>query len=221
MIAKETIQFLVDLSLNNSKQWFDANRKSYDAAKRDFLEFIQQVIDTHSRKDKTISSIQAKDCIFRINRDIRFSNDKSPYKTNFGASISMVGRKSMSHAGYYFHLEPGKIFFGGGIYQPDPASLLKVRQRIENKLVEFEKILHQPNFVSIYGGLSSDPSFVTSRVPKGFDKNSPAAHLLKYKSYFATSTMTDEAIMSSDGLKKTLKAFEAVHPLIAWVNEVD
>lgn len=93
MIDIATMHFLVDLSLNNSKQWFDEHRKEYDLAKLNFIEFVQHVIDMHGVNDKAIRDIKAKDCLFRINRDVRFSNNKSPYKTNFGASISMGGKK--------------------------------------------------------------------------------------------------------------------------------
>lgn len=93
MLQPATIKFLKDLKRNNNKPWFDKNRKIYEAAKADFASFIQQVIDLHSKKDPTIKNLLAKDCMFRINRDIRFSKDKSPYKTNFGASINKAGKK--------------------------------------------------------------------------------------------------------------------------------
>jgi uncharacterized protein (TIGR02453 family) len=121
MIQASTLKFLKELKKNNNKPWFDANRKRYEEAKKDFENFIQQVINAHSKKDKTLASLKAKDCMFRINRDVRFSKDKSPYKTNLGASINKGGRKAFQTAGYYFHLEPGQLFVGGGVYQPFPT----------------------------------------------------------------------------------------------------
>jgi uncharacterized protein (TIGR02453 family) len=120
MLALSTLKFLSDLKKNNNKAWFDKNRKRYDDAKHDFSDFIQEVIDLHAKNDPAIKKITAKDCLFRINRDIRFSKDKSPYKTNLGASINSGGRSAWTSAGYYFHLEPGSSFTGGGLYAPPP-----------------------------------------------------------------------------------------------------
>src|SRR5687767_655728 len=127
MLQASTIKFLKDLAKNNNKPWFDKHRTAYDAARIDFASFIQNVIDQHAKNDATIKPLVAKDCMFRINRDIRFSKDKTPYKKNFAASINKGGRKSML-AGYYFHLEPGQTFVGGGVYQPMPEELKKLRQ---------------------------------------------------------------------------------------------
>src|SRR5881296_1954324 len=107
MLQQSTIKFLKDLKKNNTKEWFDANRKVYESAKQDFENLVQTVITQYCKKDNDIASLKPKDCMFRINRDIRFSKDKSPYKTNFGASINKGGKKSML-AGYYFHCEPGQ-----------------------------------------------------------------------------------------------------------------
>ena len=109
MLQVSTIKFLKDLTKNNNKPWFDAHRTMYESARADFAGFIQQVIDKHGKKDATIKHLVAKDCMFRINRDIRFSKDKTPYKNNFGASINKGGKKSR-YAGYYFHLSPGDSF---------------------------------------------------------------------------------------------------------------
>src|ERR1051325_8855025 len=114
MIQSSTLKFLKGLKKNNNKPWFDAHRKEYDTAKADFINFIQAVIDKHGKNDDTIKTLTAKDCLFRINRDVRFSKDKSPYKTNFGASINRGGRKAWNFAGYYFQVQPGRNFAGGG-----------------------------------------------------------------------------------------------------------
>src|SRR5687767_4304000 len=106
MLQSSSIRFLKELKKNNDKSWFDAHRPAYESARKDFESFIQQLIDTTGKKDAAIAGIKAKDCMFRINRDVRFSKDKSPYKSNFGASINKGGKKSV-YAGYYFHFEPG------------------------------------------------------------------------------------------------------------------
>ena len=130
MLEPQTLRFLKQLKKNNNRNWFEAHRADYEAAKIDFQNFIQLVIDDLERKDLTIAGTNARECLFRINRDVRFSKDKSPYKTNFGASIKRGGKKS-AFAGYYFHCEPGSSFIGGGLWMPESARLKNVRQEID------------------------------------------------------------------------------------------
>lgn len=217
MLQPATISFLKSLSKNNNKPWFDEHRKQYEAAKKDFEGFIQQVIDTHGKNDQAISSLKAKECMFRINRDVRFSKDKSPYKTNFGASINAGGKKSM-RAGYYIHLEPGKSFAGGGLYMPQPADLKKVRQEIDYNLDEFRSIIEGKKFKSIYGGLSSDSELKLTRVPQGFDKNSPAADYLTYKSFIAMQAIPDSEFLDKNITRTITKAFVELQPLLNFLN---
>lgn len=219
MLHTSTINFLKELKKNNHKPWFDLHRKQYEAAKADFAAFIQQVIDQHGKKDPGISGLLAKDCMFRINRDTRFSKDKSPYKTNFGASINKGGKKAWNTAGYYFHLEPGSCFTGGGIYMPEPDVLKKIRQEIDYNLPVFKKILSAKKFSSVYKGLSQSPEYLLSRVPKGFEADNPAAEYLKLKSYIAMVPLSNADLTSKDLIKKTVAAFEALQPLIAFINQ--
>ncbi|TMI65126.1 MAG: DUF2461 domain-containing protein [Bacteroidetes bacterium] len=219
MIQSSTLKFLKDLKKNNNKPWFDINRKRYEEAKADFANFVQQVIDAHSKKDKTISVLKAKDCMFRINRDVRFSKDKSPYKTNFGASINKGGKKAFSTAGYYFHLEPGQCFVGGGIYQPMPDELKKVRQEIDYNFKDFKKIIQSKKFKALYGDLTKSPEYTLSRVPKGYEADNPAAEYLKLKSYIAFVSFSDKDLTSNTLVKKTAAAFETLQPLLNFINE--
>ena len=219
MLQPSTLKFLKDLKKNNNKPWFDAHRKEYEAAKSDFAGFIQNVIDKHSKSDPTLKSIVAKDCMFRINRDVRFSKDKSPYKTNFGASINKGGKKAFSTAGYYFHLEPGQCFVGGGIYQPMPDELKKVRQEIDYNFKDFKKIIQSKKFRSLYGDLDKSAEYALSRVPKGYEANNPAAEYLKLKSYIAFVSFSDKDLTSKDLVKKTAAAFETLQPLLNFINE--
>ena len=218
MLHPSTLKFLKDLKKNNNKPWFDAHRKEYESAKADFTAFIQSVIDKHGKSDPTIKSINAKDCMFRINRDVRFSKDKSPYKTNMGAYICKGGKKSI-YGGYYFHCEPGQCFVGGGLWMPMPPELNKVRQEIDYNLADFKKIITSKKFSSVYKGLSQDPEYVLSRVPKGYDPGNPAAEYLKMKSFVSMTPLKDSDITSKDLLKKVTTAFEALQPLIEFINE--
>jgi len=218
MLQSSTIKFLKDLKKNNNKPWFDKNRKVYEAAKADFAGFIQKVVDQHGKKDTSIKSLVAKDCMFRINRDVRFSKDKSPYKSNFGASINKGGRKAMNSAGYYFHLEPGGSFTGGGIYMPMPDELKKVRQEIDYNFTDFKKIIGLKKFKSVYADLDKSAEFLLSRVPKGYEPGNPAAEYLRLKSYIAMIKVNDTDLTSKDLVKKTAAAFEALQPVIEFIN---
>lgn len=218
MLQSFTVRFLKELKKNNNKPWFDEHRKDYEAAKADFCFFIQSVIDKHRKNDPSIKNIIAKDCLFRINRDIRFSKNKSPYKTNFGASINKGGRKAMNSAGYYFHLEPGGSFTGGGIYMPMPEELRKVRQEIDYNFAGLKKIINTKKFKSVYGDLDRSAEYLLSRVPKGYEPDNPAADYLKLKSYICTITIPDSMLSSNTLLKKTTDAFEALQPVIEFIN---
>ena len=219
MIDNSTLQFLKQLVKNNNKEWFDANRKKYDAAKANFAAFIQNVLDDFSKKDVTISTIKAKDCLFRINRDVRFAKDKSPYKTNIGAYINAFGKKSTT-AGYYLHMQPGKSFVGGGLYQPDADALKKIRQEIDYNFDEFSNIINNKKFKAVYAkGLSEDGEVKLSRPPKGYDINNKAIEFLKLKSIVAMSPLSDEQLMDKKAVSTIVKAFEALHPLIVFMNK--
>ena len=218
MLQTSTLKFLKDLKKNNNKSWFDVHRKEYETAKSDLSNFIQSVIDKHGKNDPSIKHIVAKDCMFRINRDIRFSKDKTPYKTNMGAYINRGGKKSL-FGGYYFHCEPGLSFVGGGLWMPMPPELSKVRQEIDYNFSEFKKIITSKKFKSVYGGLSRDAEYVLSRVPKGYEPTNPAAEYLKLKSFVSMTTLKDSDLTSKDLVKKTVINFEALQSLIDFINE--
>ena len=217
MLQSATIKFLKGLAKNNNKPWFEKNRADYDAAKADFAQFIQTVIDKHGKKDDSIKNLKAKDCMFRINRDVRFSKDKSPYKNNFGASINRGGKKSV-YGGYYFHCQPGEAFVGGGLWIPMPPDLKKVRQEVDYCFDEFKKIIGSKKFISIYGDLIKDAETSLVKVPQGFEKDNPAAEYLKLKSFIAMKKLDDATITSKDLVKTTIEAFETLQPLLAFLN---
>ena len=217
MLQPATLKFLRDLKKNNNKPWFDAHRPQYESAKKDFEVFIQEVITKHGKNDPDIKDIIAKNCLFRINRDVRFSKDKSPYKSNMGAYISKGGKKS-PYSGYYFHCEPGQSFIGGGIWQPEPDKIKKVRQEIDYNWDEFKKIIGSKKFKSIYEDLSTGDEMSLSKVPQGFEKDNPAAKYLKLKSWVAMRDIKDADLTSKGLLKLTLDTFETLLPLLRFLN---
>jgi uncharacterized protein (TIGR02453 family) len=217
MLHSTTVKFLKDLRKNNNKAWFDNNRKYYEDAKKDFEGLIQAVIDKQGKNDKLIAGLKAKECLFRINRDIRFSKDKTPYKTNLGASINRGGKKSL-FAGYYFHCEPGESFVGGGLWVPMPPELKKVRQEIDYNFAEFKKIISNKKFRTVYGDLYKGQDATLSKLPHGFEKDNPAADYIKLKSFIAMKKLNETELGSKELVKTITGAFTALQPLLEFIN---
>ena len=217
MLQSSTLKFLKELQKNNNKPWFEAHRKQYEEAKNDFAAFIQTIINKHGKKDEDIAHLKAKDTTFRINRDVRFSKNKAPYKDNMGTYMARGGKKS-AFGGYYFHCQPGRNFAGGGLWMPMPAELSKVRQEIDYNFDEFKKIIGSKKFKALYGDLSRDSEYVLTRVPKGYEANNPAAEYLKMKSFVAMVPLKDSDLISKDLTKKILTAFETLQPLLRFIN---
>jgi uncharacterized protein (TIGR02453 family) len=218
MLQPATIKFLQVLKKNNSKEWFDLNRKQYEVVKADFAALVDSVIKSFGKKDPSIANLLAKECVFRINRDVRFSKNKAPYKTNLGASISAGGKKGML-AGYYFHLEPGgNSFVGGGLYMAEPDKLKKIRQEIDYNWDAFSKILNHKKFKDQYGDLDKSEGVTLVREPKGYEKDNPAIDYIKLKSWIALKPISDKALTEKDLVKTITAAFEALYPMIVFLN---
>ena len=218
MLQPSTLKFLKDLKKNNNKPWFDTNRKKYEDAKKDFEEFIKKLLDKLSSIDESIKGLEPKNCIFRINRDVRFSKDKSPYKSNFGASMNRGGKKSI-FGGYYFHCSPGEAFAGGGIWMPMAPETKKIRQEIDYNWDEFKKIISSKKFKSVYGDLYAGEDISLSKPPAGYSKDHPGAAYLKLKSWLAMRNFSDSDLVSKDLLKKTIDAYNTLNPLVLFLNQ--
>lgn len=218
MAKTTTLDFLTQLRANNSKDWFDQHRKQYDTAKADVIALLTDVLAGLERLDPAIaeSHLDVKSCLFRINRDVRFSADKSPYKSSFGAWFNPGGKKSTS-AGYYLNIAPGDSFVAGGMYQPEPATLTIIRQEIDYNLAGFEEMLAAPAFKKYYDGLSMDGVLV--RPPKGYDADNPAVEYLKLKSFTASHQLTNENVTSDKLSKIVLDACAGLQPLVAFLNK--
>jgi len=216
MIKTSTFKFLKDLKKNNNKNWFGNNKSGYLDAREDAGHFVEQLIEGLGKIDADIAPLHAKDCTYRIYRDVRFSSDKTPYKTHMGAFLNKGGKKAPT-AGYYFHLEPGKSIMGGGLWMPMPAELNKVRQEIDYNYAEWTKILGDRRFKKYYpNGL--DQSEILSRPPKGYDAENPAIGFLKLKSFTTTRSLTDEMMLSRPLLKEVIGAFGALKEFIDFLN---
>ncbi len=216
MLQASTIQFLKELENNNNKPWFDENRSEYEATKADLEKLVSSLIPAIAAFDEPIGTLQVKDCTFRINRDVRFSKNKSPYKNNMGASFSSGGKKA-DVAGYYFHFQPGKSFAGGGFYLPPPAQLAKIRQELDYGFAEWKTLLNNKTFKKYFpDGVNGMDTLI--RPPKGYDENNPAIHYLKMKSLFVSKPFTDVELQSKALVKDIAKTFEAMKPMIDFLN---
>ncbi len=216
MLQQSTINFIKTLKKNNNKAWFDANRKKYDEAKADFLSLTENLIKTIASFDKTITGLEAKKCIFRINRDVRFSKDKSPYKTNMGASINKGGKKIMN-GGYYFHCEPSGSFLAAGIYMPMPDDLSKVRQEIDYNFNDWKKIVESKSFLKAFPK-GVDGIETLQRPPKGYEANNPAIEYLKMKSFIVSHSISDAELTDKKLSKIVENVFKEAKLLIDFIN---
>ena len=219
MLQSSTVQFLKTLSKNNNKVWFDAHRDQYLDAKKDFENFVATLIKKAATFDSDVKELQVKECVFRINRDIRFSKNKTPYKTNMGASINRGGKKSI-YAGYYFHIEPGgKSFVGGGLWMPMGPELKKIRQEIDYCFDEFKSIVEAKSFISEYKELEKTGELKLNNLPRGYDKENPAGEYLKFKSLVATKYIPDAELTNNKLADKTIRTFKALMHLVKFINK--
>ena len=212
---EQVLQFLQELAENNNRDWFEANRTRYTESREKML-FLTDVLINEIRKfDPEIAPMNPKDCLFRIFRDVRFSKDKRPYKTNFGSFIAPGGRKS-GHAGYYFHVEPSGSFVGGGIYMPPAGPLKAIRKHIEHHPEEFLGIINHPDFKAIFPGMMDHQ---LKAAPKGFAKDHPLIHLLRYKSFAFSARLNNEVLINGDFIGEAVKAYRELHKANSFLNE--
>lgn len=216
MLQSFTLKFLKDLKKNNNKPWFDDHRKQYETTKSDFHLLVEQLIAAIAKFDPPIANLSVKDCVFRINRDVRFSKDKSPYKNNMACYFNKGGKKG-NGAGYYLHIEPGNSMAAGGIWMPEPADLAKIRQEIDYSFAEWKKIIDNKALKKIFPeGIKSSETLV--RPPKGYEENSPGIEYLKMKNFFIARPIIDSELQTKHFIKEVAKTFHAMKPVIDFIN---
>jgi uncharacterized protein (TIGR02453 family) len=215
-IKKSTLDFLNSIKSNNNRDWFIANRPLYVESKNNFESFVQEIINKTIVFEPIMKGLEAKSCVFRINRDIRFSNDKSPYKSHFGAFIVQGGKKNGDKfAGYYFHIEPGKSIIAGGAYTPPTPWLTEIREKISEKPDEFIKIINSKDFIKYFGKIEGEK---LKTAPKGFPSDHPHIELLKLKSYLVVNEVPDKIVLSNGFFDHVLSVFKAMKPLNDYLN---
>lgn len=213
-MEQATLHFLQDLTLNNNREWFTENKNRYTTAREDVSTLVEGLIWEIAQFDPEIGKVDAAKSIFRIYRDTRFSSNKDPYKTNFGANIGLG--KEHTRAGYYLHIEPGKSFLAGGIYMLENDKLKELRQEISHNPEAFQKIMKEENFVGHFGGLSEEGKL--QRVPAGFEKDDPMADYLKLKHFVAVRSVSDKELLQKDAAKKFAGIYKSLKPLNDFLN---
>lgn len=214
---KKILHFLRAIKSNNNKDWFDKNKEQYLEAKAEYEILIDSLIKGIHKFDKKIASdLKGKDCTFRIYKDVRFSKDKTPYKSNFGASINPGGKKSLV-AGYYLHIEPGASFLAGGVYMPEPEMLNAIRQEIDYNSAAFLKILKSASFKKYFKGLDEEGKLKTA--PKGFEKDHPQVEILKNKHFVVSYKISDKMLEDKSLESLVLNGFKAMYPFLEYLRE--
>lgn len=215
MDASLVLEFLAQLKLNNNREWFQENKKWYEASKIEVERYITEMINTISAIDPALQNPTVKDCMFRIFRDVRFGADKSPYKTNFGAFIARGGRKS-SFPGYYFHFEPGESMLAGGVYMPQPETLKLLRNEVYFHSTDLINILEKPSFKKYFDKLGDFDKL--KKPPKDFPADFNDIELLKYRSYIVSQLIPDATVTSVNYNNQVLEMITQLQPFMAFLH---
>ena len=218
MNTRELVNYLQGLAENNNRAWFVMNKPSYDILRAEFVQLVAAVIAATAKFDPPVRGQEAKKALFRINRDIRFSKDKSPYKSHFSAVIAPGGKKDPgSH--YYFHIDQqGKLFVAGGCYLPPPDVLAKIRQSIATEPAKFSKLLKNKTLWAHYGAFANEGKL--ARPPKGYAADTPHIEYIKQKSFIVWTEVPVKGMVAAKVLQAIASGFKLSLPLVLWLREV-
>ncbi|MFV8342226.1 DUF2461 domain-containing protein [Flavobacterium sp. XS2P39] len=217
MLSKDTLQFLDDLKANNNREWFLENKKRYEALKKDYQQLVADLLDRMKPMDPSLEMLEVKNCTFRINRDIRFSKDKSPYKSHLGVWLSS-GAKGQNRSGYYIHLEKGASFIAGGLYCPEAADLKKMRKEIAYFHDDLEAILYEKHFKKEFKDFDRNEKNTLKNPPRGYEKEHPAIEFLKLKSFESSQRIDISEVTKKDFVATMSKKLSALKPLNDFIN---
>ncbi len=213
-MANLILDFLIDLKQNNNREWFNAHKDYYDEARNEFIKLVEAIIPALATTVPGIANLTIKESIFRIYRDVRFSKDKSPYKTQFGAYLAPGGRKSI-YAGHYIHVEPDNSFLAGGAYRPQSDKLKNIRSEIMYNIDEFKGIINDPGFIKLFDTISGSK---LKRPPVGFPKDFEDIELLKFKDYTIFHPIENKAFNNPSFLVESVAIFEKMNIFNGFLN---
>jgi uncharacterized protein (TIGR02453 family) len=216
--TEDFLQFFIELAPNNNKDWFDTNRKRYEnSVKEPFKKFVQHMIDEVAKFDPKFKDIEAKDCIFRINRDIRFSSDKTPYKLNVSAVVAPEGKKSTAVNGVYFEFGPEHVRVYGGVYEIDKDDLLTVREGIAANIEKFQQAYNDKKFKAVYGSILGEKNKL---LPKGLKEAAEKEPLIYNKQWYFYAQFEPETVLKADLDKIVLDCYDAGRPVENYFSEL-
>ncbi|MCD8042891.1 MAG: DUF2461 domain-containing protein [Tannerellaceae bacterium] len=213
-MSVQLLQFLNELQENNNRSWFQDNKKRYDALRSEFINTVQELINRIALFDPEIAGLEAKDCIYRIYRDIRFSPNKLPYKNHMGAYMAMGGKNSL-RSGYYFHIEPGNSILSGGLWRPEPKLLKLLRKDIYDQMDEFSAIMEDPAFKASYPGLDGEK---LKRMPAGYPADTPNGEYLLYKDLCISCPIEDSFFENENWMDEVIAIFKKQVPFHQFLN---
>lgn len=213
-IQKESFEFLKKLAKNNNREWFAKHKDEYTAAHENVIGFASELLAEMNKHD-SIETASGKESLFRIYRDVRFSKDKTPYNPAWHGGFKRATKKL--RGGYYFSIEPGKSFVGGGFWGPNTDDMQRIRQDIDLNFDEWNKMLANKTLVQTFGGLMGEQ---LSSAPRGYAKDHPAIHLLRYKQFLLKHDFTDAEVLSPDFAKTASDTFKKMRPFLNFMSEV-
>lgn len=211
------LNFLQDLGKNNNRVWFDEHRSEYQAVRQEWIQFTQYLLGEMGEVYQEFFENDPRKCIYRINRDTRFSKDKTPYKKNFGSYLVPGGKKS-GNAGWYVHAEPGNCFLAAGVYAPESQNLRKIREYIAENHQELETLLNEKNITDNFVEGFREENMKLIRPPRGFDKEHPAIERLKLKHFIIIHNMSDKEFLNKNFAQKVVQQFQRLTPIVNYLN---
>ncbi|RIV30720.1 DUF2461 domain-containing protein [Flagellimonas lutimaris] len=209
-VSKEVFNFLSDLEKNNNKEWFEEHKpefKRHQSEVKTFLEAAKDNLNHHDEIEKTK--------MFRIYRDVRFSKDKTPYKSHFAGFFSRLG--AHLRGGYYIHIKPGESFLGVGFFAPNKEDLFRIRKELEMDAGEFREVINQEELKSIWGELRGDE---LKTAPKGFDKEHPDIDLIRKKQFMFVRNFSDKEVLSPSFLDEVDMSYKAIRPYFDLMSDI-
>jgi len=211
------LRFLKQLNVNNNREWFAEHKVEYEAAKNEFEQICAALIFEIAKFDNDIKHLEVKDCVFRIYRDIRFTTDKTPFKTHFGAYIASGGGRKSQRGGYYLHLDPNGSFFSVGVWGPQPNVLKALRKSIYDNIEEFNEIRNSTDFKTLFDNSFYEEDKLKT-IPAGFPKDFQDAEILKLKHYLISSTLDEKSLLSDQFVLKVASIAEKAAPFLRFLN---
>lgn len=213
-LSPSNFDFLKLLKKNNNREWFTKNKDRFIKEQDEMIAFADALLEKTNKHD-VIETPSGKKSLYRIYRDIRFSKDKTPYKTNWAGGFQRATKKR--RGGYYFHIEPGNTIIAGGFFSPNPKDLKRIRDEFSYDPAPIRKIIGNKNFINTFGALEGEQ---VKTAPKGFNADDPAIDLLRYKQFLLIRRFSDKEVLSPDFLKKADETFKAMRPFFDYMSEV-